>query len=89
MKILVKSAKIIDNESPYNNKVMDILVENGIIKEIAPSIKARKPDLEINFENLHVSQGWFDSSVSFGEPGFEERETLENGLKTAGYSGFT
>ena len=89
MKILVKSAKIIDNESPYNNKVMDILVENGIIKEIAPSIKTRKHDLEIKFENLHVSQGWFDSSVSFGEPGFEERETLENGLKTAGYSGFT
>lgn len=89
MKILVRSAKIIDNESPYNNKVMDILVENGIIKEIAPSIKSRKPDLEINFKNLHVSQGWFDSSVSFGEPGYEERETLENGLKTAGQSGFT
>jgi dihydroorotase len=89
MKILVKSAKIIDNESPYNNKVMDILVENGIIKEIASSITIHKPDLEINFENLHVSQGWFDSSVSFGEPGFEERETLKNGLKTAAYSGFT
>ena len=89
MKILVKSARIIDNESPYNNKVMDILVESGIIKEIAPMIKARKPDLEINFENLHVSQGWFDSSVTFGEPGFEERETLENGLRTAACSGFT
>lgn len=89
MKILVRSAKIIDNESPYNNKVMDILVENGIIKEVAPAIKAKKTDLEISFENLHVSQGWFDSSVSFGEPGFEERETLENGLLTAAYSGFT
>ncbi|MCY2687102.1 dihydroorotase [Salinimicrobium sp. TH3] len=89
MKILVKSARIIDNESPYNNKVMDILVENGIIKEIDPVIKTRKPDLEINFENLHVSQGWFDSSITFGEPGFEERETLENGLRTAALSGFT
>lgn len=89
MKILIKSARIIDNESPYNNKVMDILVENGIITEIAPTIKIRKPDLEIKLENLHVSQGWFDSSVSFGEPGFEERETLENGLRTAAYSGFT
>ncbi|WP_029033254.1 dihydroorotase [Salinimicrobium terrae] len=89
MKILIKSARIIDNESPYNNKVMDILVENGIIKEIAPVVKVRKPDLEVNFENLHVSQGWFDSSINFGEPGFEERETLENGLRTAAYSGFT
>ncbi|WP_029036144.1 dihydroorotase [Salinimicrobium xinjiangense] len=89
MKILVKSAKIIDNESPFNNKVMDILVENGTIKEIAPVIRLKKVDLEISRENLHVSQGWFDSSVNFGEPGYEERETLENGLRTAGCSGFT
>ena len=26
---------------------------------------------------------------SFGEPGYEERETLKNGLKTAARSGFT
>ncbi len=40
-------------------------------------------------KDLHISKGWFDSSVSFGEPGFEERETIENGLKTAALSGFT
>ncbi|MBT8395184.1 MAG: amidohydrolase family protein, partial [Bacteroidia bacterium] len=34
-------------------------------------------------------QGWFDSSVCFGEPGFEERETIKNGLETAAYSGFS
>ena len=89
MKLLIKSAKIIDNESPYDNKVMDILVENDVITEIAPSIDSPEIDKEISFENLHVSQGWFDSSVNFGEPGYEERETLENGLLTAGKSGFT
>ena len=40
-------------------------------------------------KRTHASVGWFDSSVCFGEPGFEERETLENGLKTAAISGFT
>ena len=34
-------------------------------------------------------KGWFDPSVSFGEPGFEERETIENGLNVAASSGFT
>lgn len=68
---------------------MDILVENGIIKDIAPNIDAVNLDQKVSYENLHVSQGWFDSSVNFGEPGFEERETLENGLKTAANSGFT
>jgi dihydroorotase len=32
-------------------------------------------------DNLHVSQGWFDSSVSLGEPGYEE--TIVNGLSVA------
>ena len=89
MKILIKSARIIDNESPFNNKVVDILVDGGTIKEIAASIKLKKVDKEISFDNLHVSPGWFDSSVNFGEPGFEDRETIENGLLTAGKSGFT
>lgn len=89
MKLLIRSAKIIDNESPFNNKIMDILVEDGNIKEIAPQIKAKKVDREISFDNLHVSQGWFDSSVNFGEPGYEDRETIENGLRTAALSGFT
>ena len=89
MKILIKSAKIIDNESPFNHKVSDILIEDGIIKEIAPSLRVKKADKEISHENLHVSPGWFDSSVNFGEPGFEDRETIENGLLTAAKSGFT
>lgn len=70
-------------------KKRDILIENGIITKIAVSIKNDKKAKEISKPNLHISQGWFDSSVSFGEPGFEERETIENGLKTAAHSGFT
>ncbi|MBP6099594.1 MAG: dihydroorotase, partial [Flavobacterium sp.] len=44
---------------------------------------------EVKIPNLKVSIGWFDSSVSFGEPGFEDRETIENGLQVAAQSGFT
>ena len=43
----------------------------------------------IKIENLHVSVGWLDSSVSFGEPGYEERETIEHGALVASKSGFT
>jgi len=43
----------------------------------------------VNLENLHVSQGWFDSSISFGEPGYEERENITNGLLCSAKSGFT
>ncbi|MDC1010421.1 dihydroorotase, partial [Flavobacteriaceae bacterium] len=55
---------------------------------IADSIDS-KAKLVLDFKNLHVSRGWLDTSVSFGEPGYEERETLSNGLNTAASSGFT
>lgn len=89
MNILIKSATIIDSKSEFHNTTQDILVENGIITQIANSIENPKNYQEISFDNLHISQGWFDSSVCFGEPGFEERDTIVNGLKTAAASGFT
>ncbi|XCF07709.1 dihydroorotase [Tamlana crocina] len=89
MNILIKSATILDSKSEFHNTTQDILIENGTITQIAPSIKNTKNFQEIDAENLHVSQGWFDSSVCFGEPGYEERETIQNGLKTAAASGFT
>lgn len=88
MKLLLKLATIIDKHSAYHKKKLDILIENGIIIKIGNDIST-KADKVISEENLHVSRGWFDSSVSFGEPGFEERETIANGLDTAAKSGFT
>ena len=89
MKVLIKSAKIIDKKSPFHNQIKDISIENGIITAIANSISKAKGFVEVKKENLHVSNGWFDSSVSFGEPGYEEREGIENGLRVAAKSGFT
>lgn len=89
MNILLKSATIIDPDSSYHLKVQDVLIENGIISKIGNTLKSDANTKVIQLENLHLSQGWFDSNVQFGEPGFEERETLENGLDTAAKSGFT
>lgn len=89
MKILLKSTTIIDESSKHHFKKRDVLIENGKISKIAAKIPTSEQMKEISLKNLHISQGWFDSSVSFGEPGFEERENVENGLKTAAYSGFT
>jgi len=89
MNVLLKSATIIDPKSEFHNQTQDILIENGAIVKISKSISNPKKHKEIKLDNLYVSQGWFDSSVSFGEPGYEERETLSNGLNTAARSGFT
>lgn len=89
MKVLVKSAKIIDPSSPYHQKKIDIYINQGKIEKIGESLKIKDLQREIDLEDLHVSRGWFDSSVSFGEPGYEEREIILNGLDTAALSGFT
>lgn len=87
MKIFLKSATILDSDSQFHQKQQDILIENGIIRQIGSNLSDITADKVI--ENCFVSQGWADSSVSFGEPGYEERETLENGMRVAAKSGFT
>jgi len=89
MSTLLKSATIIDASSQFNNQKKDILITNGVIEKIENSIPTKSNYNVVKLENLHVSCGWFDTSVSFGESGFEERETIANGLNTAAKSGFT
>ncbi len=89
MSTLIKSATIIDTSSPHHNKQKDILITEGKIEKIANSIPKKDNYTVVKLDNLHVSCGWFDTSVSLGEPGFEERETIKNGLNVAAKSGFT
>lgn len=89
MSTLLKNATIIDATSPYHLRKKDILINNGKFEKIADSIENNDDYTVIDKENLHVSCGWFDTSISLGEPGFEERETIKNGLQVAAKSGFT
>ncbi len=86
--ILLKNVTIIDATSNLNGKKMDILLKNGKIEKIAASIIAENAKV-IEHSNMHVSIGWIDTSVSLGEPGYEERQTIQNGIKAAAAGGFT
>ncbi|MDG1271710.1 MAG: dihydroorotase [Flavobacteriaceae bacterium] len=87
MRVLVKNATLIDPSHAAHGQEFSLLIEDGFIIEIGNS--SAKADHIITSENLHFSRGWFDPLVSFGEPGYEERETIANGLHTAASSGFT
>ncbi|MDP2161507.1 MAG: dihydroorotase, partial [Flavobacterium sp.] len=89
MNLIIREAKITDSKSSFHNQVVDLEIENGIIKKIGKNLSAKENFEEVKLDNLHVSQGWFDTSVSLGEPGFEDCETITNGLKVAAKSGFT
>ena len=88
MSILIKSATILDAGSSYHNQKLNIFIsDNGIIKSIGK--ETPKASKEIEGKNLMVSMGWFDMRANFNDPGFEYKEDLNSGLKTAAAGGFT
>ena len=88
MQVHIRKARIIDPRSGFHNKIVDLLVEDGIIKNIATTIIA-KADTIIEAKGLCVSPGWADVFADYREPGFEQKETIESGLCCAAAGGFT
>jgi len=86
MRYLIKKAKIVTPEKISQRK--DILIDNGKIKEIARSIEDNKATI-LESKNMHVSIGWCDIGTQIGEPGFEERETIESIIRSATHGGYT
>ena len=87
MEILLRQVKVIDPSSPFHQQTIDILIENGFIKEIGQlNISTSQ---QININGLHVSQGWLDVFSNFCDPGFEFKETLETGSNAAAAGGYT
>jgi dihydroorotase len=87
MEILLRQVRIIDPSSPFHQQTIDILIQNGIIKEVGKidSATAR----QISIEGLHASQGWLDVFSNFCDPGFEYKETLQTGSDAAASGGYT
>jgi len=87
--ILLKKVQLISKGHPDNEKVLDILIENGIIKEIGKNIQNPNGVEVFQEKGAHVSIGWMDIGVQIGEPGFEQREDLESITRAALKGGYT
>jgi dihydroorotase len=86
---LIQNATIVDEQSKWNGKKVDILIENNFIKKIAENIIAPEDYQLINYTNLHVSPGFIDVRANGCEPGYEWKETLESLSKAAEKGGYT
>ena len=87
MTILLKNGKLIDYKTNTND-YFDIFIENGIVKEIAKEINT-EADSVIDCTNLFIIPGMIDIHCHLREPGFEYKETIETGMKSAVKGGFT
>jgi len=89
MHILIKQARLISDKHPFNNKVVDILIEGGKITEIKKSISGKGNVKVIEEEGLCVSAGWLDLQSVSCDPGFEHKENIDSLLECAASGGFT
>ena len=87
MNLLIKSATIIDPNSPFNQKNADILIEKGVISKIAPEITAEAEIIEA--KGKYISPGFFDLNCNIGELGLETKEDIYTGTQAAAAGGFT
>ncbi|WP_017257794.1 dihydroorotase [Pedobacter arcticus] len=85
--IIIKSCTIVNPQSKHHLKVVDVIVNNGIIEKIGANLKT---DAEVvDGKGKFLATGFFDMNVSFGEPGLETKEDFETGSKAAMAGGFT
>lgn len=87
MTILIKNGQVI-NPATQMDEVADVLVENGVVKEIAKGIKT-KADRVIDAKGCFVMPGFIDLHVHLRDPGFEQKETIETGCRAAAHGGYT
>ncbi len=88
MQVHIRKAKVIDPQSGYHEKTVDLLIEDGIIKNIGGTVKSDAKTV-IEAKGLCVSPGWVDAFADYREPGYEHKETIDSGLAIAASGGFT
>lgn len=87
MKLLIQHGNLID---PVLNeeRVMDILIENGQIAAISAHLE--DPEAQVlDVSGMAVSAGLIDMHVHFRDPGFTEKEDIITGSRAAAHGGFT
>lgn len=88
--LLITSATIVLPGNKNHLKVVDVLIKNGKIAEIAQKIK--KSDLNDEVFDANggfLAPGFLDLNANFCEPGLETKEDIATGSAAAAAGGFT
>ncbi|MCL2888560.1 MAG: dihydroorotase [Elusimicrobia bacterium] len=84
---LIKNARVVDPANKLD-AVRDILIEDGIIKKIGENLDAKNAQV-INAAGLTAVPGFIDMHTHLREPGYEGKETVSSGTRSAAKGGFT
>ena len=87
MTILIRGGQVI-NPATQMDEVADVLIENGVVKEIKKGIKS-KANRTIDAKGCYVMPGFIDLHVHLRDPGLEYKEDVFTGMQAAAHGGYT
>jgi len=88
MNLLIKGGRVIDPSQGIDD-TLDLVVENGLVKEIGPGLTAPAGAETIDAGGKYVVPGLIDMHVHLRDPGLEYKEDIISGTKAAVAGGFT
>lgn len=88
MRLLIKNGHVLNPASGLDQKA-DLLIEDGLVKEISTEPASYENVQVINAEGLYVMPGFIDLHVHLRDPGLTYKETLATGSMAAARGGFT
>lgn len=86
--ILIRAAHVVDPGAGID-EVLDVIVRGGEIAEVGKDLKAPEGAETIDASGKHLFPGFVDPHVHLRTPGFEYKENLESGTRSAAQGGFT
>jgi dihydroorotase len=86
--MIIRNGRVID---PANgiDAVQDVLIVAGTVTQIGPKLTAPEGATAIDATGKVVCPGFIDVHVHLREPGFEYKETVATGTRSAAAGGFT
>ncbi|HEV7844726.1 MAG TPA: dihydroorotase [Thermoleophilaceae bacterium] len=85
--VLVRGARLLDPRSGLNG-VCDVLVRDGRIAEISPTLDAPDGAEVVEAEGLYAFPAFVDPHVHLRTPGREDEEDIDSGTRAAAAGGF-
>lgn len=86
--LLIKGGRVIDPSQNLDG-TLDVLVENGLVKEIGKDLNVPAGADVIDAAGKYVLPGLIDMHVHLRDPGLEYKEDIISGTRAAAAGGFT
>lgn len=84
---LLRSVTILYPGSEFNNKTVNVLINNGKVT-VGAKVTADNAEV-IDMSGQFLAPGFLDMNANLGEPGLETKEDIETGSRAAASGGFT